>query len=69
LDTIGKVAATAEGQKAIQLDLAGKAIEAKRAIARESTVVLLPDGNTSAASVVAEAMTIIGTLNTNHKAS
>jgi regulator of protease activity HflC (stomatin/prohibitin superfamily) len=64
LDTVGKVAATAEGQKAIQLDLALKAIEAKKAIARESTVVLLPDGNTSAASVVAEAMTIIGTLNT-----
>ena len=69
LDTVGKVAATAEGQKAIQLDLADKAIEAKKAIARESTVVLLPDSSTGAASVVAEAMTIIGTLNTAHKAS
>ena len=68
LDTVGKVAATAEGQKAIQLDLADKAIEAKKAIARESTVVLLPDSSTGAASVVAEAMTIIGTLNTAHKA-
>lgn len=69
LDTVGKVAATEEGQKAIQLDLAVKAIEAKKLIARDSTVVLLPDGNTSAASVVAEAMTIIGTLNTPKKPS
>ncbi|MDN3637655.1 paraslipin [Simiduia curdlanivorans] len=69
LDTVGKVAATPEGQKAIQLDLAVKAIEAKKQIARESTVVLLPDGNSSPASVVAEAMTIIGTLNTTNKAS
>ena len=69
LDTVGKVAATEEGQKAIQLDLAVKAIEAKKLIARDSTVVLLPDGNTSAGSVVAEAMTIIGTLNTPKKPS
>lgn len=63
LDTVGRVAATAEGQKAIQLDLADKAIEAKRAIAKDSTVVLLPDDRSSAANVVAEAMTIIGSLN------
>jgi len=63
LDTVGKVANTEEGQKAIQLDLADKAIEAKRAIAKDSTVVLLPDGSTNAANVVAEAMTIINTLN------
>ncbi|UTA46955.1 paraslipin [Simiduia sp. 21SJ11W-1] len=68
LDTVGRVAATAEGQKAIQLDLADKAIEAKRAIAKDSTVVLLPDDRSSAANVVAEAMTIIGTLNTNKSA-
>lgn len=64
LDTVGKVADTPEGQKAIQLNLADKAIEAKRAIAKDSTVVLLPDNSTSAANVVAEAMTIINTLNT-----
>ena len=63
LDTVGRVADTDEGQKAIQLELANKAIEAKRAIAQDSTVVLLPDNNSNAASVVAEAMTIINTLN------
>ena len=63
LDTVGRVANTTEGQKAIQLDLADKAIEAKRVIAKDSTVVLLPESNSSAANVVAEAMTIINTLN------
>jgi len=63
IETIGKVADTAQGQKAIQLELAGKAIEAKEAIAKESSVVLLPENNTNAASMVAEAMTIINTLN------
>ena len=65
LDTVGKVANTEEGQKAIQLDLADKAIEAKRAIAKDSTVVLLPESNSNAANVVAEAMTIINTLNSH----
>ena len=69
LDTVGQVANTTEGQKAIQLDLAEKAIEAKLAIAKESTVVLLPDGGSSAATVVAEAMTIINTLNSSKTAS
>ena len=64
-DTVGQVANTIEGQKAIQLDLADKAIEAKRVIAKDSTVVLLPESNTNAASVVAEAMTIINTINTD----
>ncbi|MDP5031071.1 MAG: paraslipin [Paraglaciecola sp.] len=63
LRQVGEAAATEEGQKAIQLDLASKAIEAKRAIAKESSVVLLPDGGTEAASIVAQAMTIINTLN------
>ena len=63
LRQVGEAAATEEGQKAIQLDLATKAIEAKRAIAKESSVVLLPDNGTDAASVVAQAMTIINTLN------
>ena len=69
LDTVGQVANTTEGQKAIQLDLAEKAIEAKRMIAKESTVVLLPETGSSAASVVAEAMTIINTLNSGKAAS
>ncbi|MCW8933853.1 MAG: paraslipin [Gammaproteobacteria bacterium] len=63
IDTIGKVANTEEGQKAIQLDLAGQAIEAKHAIAKESSVVLLPENQSNASSMVAEAMTIINTLN------
>ncbi len=63
LRQVGEAANTDEGQKAIQLDLATKAIEAKQAIARESTIVLLPDQGTDAASVVAQAMTIINTLN------
>ena len=65
LDTVGQVANTVEGQKAIQLDLADKAIEAKRVIAKDSTVVLLPESNSNAANVVAEAMTIINTLNSD----
>lgn len=65
LETVGRVADTAEGQKAIQLELAGKAIAAKEAIARESSVVLLPDNKSSASSIVAEAMTIINTMNQN----
>jgi regulator of protease activity HflC (stomatin/prohibitin superfamily) len=63
LRQVGQAAATEEGQKAIQLDLATKAIEAKHAIAKESSVVLLPDSSTEAASVVAQAMTIINQLN------
>lgn len=63
LEIVGRTAATEEGQKAIQLDLADKAIEAKKAIAKESSVVLLPDSQSSAASLVAESMSIINTLN------
>jgi regulator of protease activity HflC (stomatin/prohibitin superfamily) len=63
LRQVGAAAATEEGQKAIQLDLATKAIEAKQAIAKESSVVLLPDSSTEPASVVAQAMTIINQLN------
>lgn len=59
LRQVGEAANTEEGQKAIQLDLATKAIEAKHAIAKESSVVLLPDGGTEAAAVVAQAMSII----------
>ncbi len=49
--------------EAIQLDLATKAIEAKQAIARESSIVLLPDGSTEAASLVTQAMAIINKMN------
>lgn len=63
LEIVGTRAITEEGQKAIQLDLAEKAIRAKQAIAKESSVVLLPDSGTGAANVIAEAMTIIESLN------
>ncbi|MEP4889292.1 MAG: slipin family protein [Aliiglaciecola sp.] len=63
LRKVGVEANTVEGQKAIQLDLATKAIEAKQAIAKESSIVLLPDGSTEPASVVAQAMTVINSMN------
>jgi len=62
LKKVGEAANTDEGQKAIQLDLATRAIEAKKAIAKESSVVLLPDSSTEAASVVAQATSIINAL-------
>lgn len=63
LDVIGASAIKEAGQKAIQLDLAGRAIEAKKAIAKESSVVLLSDEKTGASNIVAEAMTIINAIN------
>ena len=63
LRKVGEAADTEEGQKAIQLALATKAIEAKQAIAKESSIVLLPDGNTEAASLVTQAMAIINKMN------
>lgn len=63
LKVVGDAAIKEEGQKAIQLDLAEKAIMAKQAIAKESSVVLMSDEKSSASNMVAEAMTIINTLN------
>jgi regulator of protease activity HflC (stomatin/prohibitin superfamily) len=63
LRVVGEAASTGEGQKAAQLDLAIKAIEAKRAIAKESTIVLLPDSSTEPSSIVAQATSIINALN------
>jgi regulator of protease activity HflC (stomatin/prohibitin superfamily) len=65
LEVIGAVAIEEKGQKAIQLDLAERAIQAKEAIAKESSVVLLSDDKTSASNIVAEAMTIINAINKN----
>jgi regulator of protease activity HflC (stomatin/prohibitin superfamily) len=69
LDVVGTAAIQEKGQKAIQLELAERAIEAKQAIAKESSVVLLSDDKTSASNVVAEAMTIINTINRSDEAS
>lgn len=60
---VGETANTDDGQKAIQLDLASQAIEAKRAIAKESSVIILPDNATDAASIVTQATAIINQLN------
>ncbi len=67
LKKVGDAANTEEGQKAIQLDLASKAIEAKHAIAKESSVVLLPESGTDASSLVAQGMSIINSLNQKQK--
>ncbi|MFT5422001.1 MAG: regulator of protease activity HflC (stomatin/prohibitin superfamily) [Candidatus Endobugula sp.] len=66
LDTIGKVAATKEGAKAVMLTLAQGAISAHKAIAGESTVVL-SDGKTSdnISNTVAQAIAVSTTLNAN----
>jgi regulator of protease activity HflC (stomatin/prohibitin superfamily) len=63
LRTIGEAAATEKGQKAVQLDLATGAIEAKRAIARDSTVVLMDGKSSEASHVVAEAIAIVSAMN------
>jgi regulator of protease activity HflC (stomatin/prohibitin superfamily) len=63
IQTVGEAAATAEGQKAIQLDLATRAIQAKQHIAKKSTVVLMDEKNSSAANTVAEAIAIVTAMN------
>jgi len=63
LRTVGDAAATSEGQKAIQLDLATKAISAKADIAKQSTVVLMDGQKTDAGSVVAESMAVVAAMN------
>ncbi|OBU17851.1 stomatin 2 [Photobacterium aquimaris] len=63
LRKIGEAADTDQGQKAIQLELATKAIEAKKAIAKESSVVLLADDATNASSMVAQGLSIINSIN------
>ena len=65
LEVVGAVAVQEAGQKAVQLELAEQAISAKQAIAKESSVVLLSDEKTGASNIVAEAMTIINSLNKN----
>ena len=63
LHVIGEVADTSPGQKAVQLDLATLAIEAKQAIAKESTVVLMDGKSSEAGSSVAEAVAIVSAMN------
>ncbi len=61
--TIGESAITPAGQKAIQLDLATLAIEAKKMIAKESTIVLMDDKSSGAGNMVAEAVAIVAAMN------
>ncbi len=63
LRVIGEVADSPQGQKAVQLDLATLAIEAKQAIAKESTVVLMDGKSSEAGSSVAEAVAIVSAMN------
>jgi len=63
LRTIGEAAATGEGQKAVQLDLATLAIDAKKAIAKDSTVVLMDGKTNETGSVVAEAVAVVTAMN------
>ncbi len=63
LVTVGEAAATEQGQKAIQFDLATRAITAKQAIAKESTIVLMDGEKSEAASVVAQSMAVMTAMN------
>ncbi len=63
LRTIGEIAATPDGQKAVQLDLATLAIAAKDNIAKQSTIVLTDGQSTGAANTVAEAVAIVTAMN------
>ncbi|OIO67605.1 MAG: paraslipin [Zetaproteobacteria bacterium CG_4_9_14_3_um_filter_49_83] len=63
LRTIGEAAATVAGQKAVQLDLATKAIDAKYQIAKQSTIVLMDGKSSEASSTVAEAVAIVSAMN------
>ena len=59
---IGEAAATAEGKAAVQLDLATEAIAAKKANARESTVVLMDNDKSNTGNTVAEALGVIAAI-------
>ncbi len=63
LRIIGKAADSSSGQKAVQLDLATLAIDAKKAIAKDSTVVLMDGKSSEAGSSVAEAVAIVSAMN------
>ncbi len=63
LRTIGAAADSQPGQKAVQLDLATLAIEAKKEIAKESTVVLMDGKSSETGSTVAEAVAIVSAMN------
>ncbi len=63
LRLVGSAAATGEGQKAVQFELAKNAIAAKQAIAKDSTVVLMDNKESGAANTVAEAIGVVTAMN------
>lgn len=63
LETVGQAAATSHGQKAVQLDLASRAIAAKEKIAKASTIVLMDGDKSEAGKVVAESMAVVAAMN------
>lgn len=63
LRLVGVAAATEQGQKAVQFELAKNAIAAKEAIAKESTVVLMDNKESGAANTVAEAIGVVTAMN------
>ncbi len=65
LDLVGRAAASKEGQKAVQLDLASKAISAKAQIAKDSTIVLMDGDKSEAGKVVAESMAVVAAMNSS----
>jgi regulator of protease activity HflC (stomatin/prohibitin superfamily) len=63
LRAVGEAAATEKGQKAVQLDLATRAIAAREAIARDSSIVLMDGKSSEAGAMVAEAVAIVSAMN------
>ncbi|WP_318493320.1 SPFH domain-containing protein [Photobacterium leiognathi] len=64
LKTIGEMAVTEEGRQAIELQIAEKAIDAKTALAKESTVLLLPENSTDIVNVAVQAMAAFNKIKT-----
>lgn len=60
IEKVGEAASSEQGKAAIQLDLATLAIEAKRAIAKDSTVVLASEASLEPSTVVTQAMAVMG---------
>ena len=58
IKVVGKEASTEEGIKAVQFDIAQKAIDARKAIAKEGTIVLMDSEKNETANVVTQALAI-----------
>jgi len=62
IEVVGRQAVTEAGKKAIQFEIAQLALDAKKAIAKESTIVLMDGDKNSTASVVSQALAITTSL-------